>query len=262
VPALVGAGYTVHALDLLGLGFSDKPADVTYSIDLWASQVVDYIEGLSEDVVLVGNSFGSLISLEATAKAVEKVKGIVMLNCGVGMNNKNVAKSLKFNDFQKFLIGLVLGAVDALLKSPLLDWIFSNFATAETVGAVLKDLYLHDPSAVDDEIVEAFVAPGKTAGSVGVLRQIYTGAPGRTPMEVFENPCFDTLPMKVIWGEKDNLTPIDGDVGSFLSDLSQRRADVDFETISAGHIPHDDNPRVVNDSMVGWLRAEPWLAKV
>ncbi|CAK0806647.1 unnamed protein product, partial [Prorocentrum cordatum] len=124
----------------------------------------------------------------------------------------------------------------------------------------LEDLYLHDPSAVDGELVEAFVAPGRTPGSVEVLRQIYTGPPGRTPMEVFEKPCFDTLPLKVIWGEKDNLTPIDGDVGSFLLDLSRKRADVDFEVISAGHIPHDDNPDAVNSSMLGWLRAEPWLA--
>jgi len=91
IPALSTEGYTVHAFDLLGLGLSEKP-QIEYSIELWAEQVTDFVKTLgTENVVLVGNSFGSLISLVSATKL--RPKGIVMLNCAVGMNNKNMRLS-------------------------------------------------------------------------------------------------------------------------------------------------------------------------
>ena len=74
IEALVKEGYEVHAMDLLGQGKSAKPgrADgIEYSISLWADLVNSYIRenvvanGDDRDVVLAGNSLGSLIALSA-----------------------------------------------------------------------------------------------------------------------------------------------------------------------------------------------------
>lgn len=257
IPALSAEGYTVHAFDLLGLGLSEKPS-TEYSIELWAEQVTDFVSKLEKDVVLVGNSFGSLISLVSATQ--RRPKGIVMLNCAVGMNNKNMVKSPKMNDLQRLVATLILGLVDLIFRSPILDMAFESFATKEQVAAVLKNLYPTNPSAVDDELAEGFVRPAGTPGALEVLRQIYTGDPGPTPMELFAKGFPSDLPLKVIWGDQDNLTPIKGDVGSFFTELAKERKTIDFEIISGGHLPHDENPQAVNKAVLSWLSREPWTS--
>lgn len=112
---LQNEGYSVHALDLLGQGRSSKPfvsdeADrkspddtdtnmgkntntkVEYSINLWAKLVDDYARhNQLEDVVLMGNSLGSLVALSAATGdhssdgdgvfLQSRVKGICLFNC-------------------------------------------------------------------------------------------------------------------------------------------------------------------------------------
>jgi len=96
LPALAET-HTVYGLDLLGLGASDQPTDVTYSIDLWREQCVHFIEHEMGDEapVVIGHSFGSLVALEVAreqAACGSPVRAVGMMNCGVGMNNKNALK--------------------------------------------------------------------------------------------------------------------------------------------------------------------------
>jgi len=68
IKALTGQGYLVHAIDLLGKGRSAAPTDdVECSVALWADLVDRYArENLpGKDIVLIGNSVGSLVSLTA-----------------------------------------------------------------------------------------------------------------------------------------------------------------------------------------------------
>ena len=64
--ALAAAGHPVYGIDLLGFGGSDKPVEASYSINLWARQVLDFVEevvgkqGHGESAILFGNSIGSL----------------------------------------------------------------------------------------------------------------------------------------------------------------------------------------------------------
>jgi pimeloyl-ACP methyl ester carboxylesterase len=76
----------VYAIDLLGFGGSEK-ALLDYSIELWAEQVVDFCQEFVETpVTLVGNSIGSLVSLEA-AKMMKQIdggpgiQGLALINC-------------------------------------------------------------------------------------------------------------------------------------------------------------------------------------
>ena len=72
-PALVEAGYKVYSIDLLGFGASEKATDAPYSVDLFASQIQDFIlsrnneEEKEQKWILMGNSLGSLCSLQVAA---------------------------------------------------------------------------------------------------------------------------------------------------------------------------------------------------
>ena len=68
-PALAQAGYRCHRLDLLGLGLSAK-APGPYSIGRWREQAAAFLEANAggKPAILVGNSIGSLVSLDVAAK--------------------------------------------------------------------------------------------------------------------------------------------------------------------------------------------------
>lgn len=69
IKSLVGEGFRVYAMDLLGFGGSEKPANaqsVGFSVELFSQQMVDFIdsrikendEGNQKSWVLAGNSIG------------------------------------------------------------------------------------------------------------------------------------------------------------------------------------------------------------
>ena len=63
LPALAET-HTVYGLDLLGLGASDQPTDVTYSIDLWVEQCAAFLREVvgcgkgGKRAIVAGNSIG------------------------------------------------------------------------------------------------------------------------------------------------------------------------------------------------------------
>src|SRR3954469_21514577 len=63
IPALAEP-WRVVAPDMVGFGFSDRPDDVTYSLDTWADQTVGVMDAMGiQKAHLVGNSFGGALAL-------------------------------------------------------------------------------------------------------------------------------------------------------------------------------------------------------
>jgi pimeloyl-ACP methyl ester carboxylesterase len=78
--ALAARGNRVVLLDLLGHGRSDKPRHAgEHRMDLYAEQVLCLLDELGADqVVLGGVSLGTNVSLLATVKAPERVRGLIL----------------------------------------------------------------------------------------------------------------------------------------------------------------------------------------
>src|SRR6516162_5358039 len=78
--ALAAKGNRVVLLDLLGHGRSEKPRQASaHRMDLYAEQVLCLLDELGVDqVVLGGVSLGTNVSLLATVRAPEKVRGLVL----------------------------------------------------------------------------------------------------------------------------------------------------------------------------------------
>jgi len=292
VSALSEAGYEVHALDLLGQGRSDKPGrddGIEYSINLWAEIVDEYardviVGGESGDrtVVLGGNSLGSVVALAAATgdytvkddsndddynRVVDsssflsregRVAGILMFNCGVGMNSRNIAREPQWSPAQRFLISVTLDIFDALLfkNLALLGYILDKVVTRELLRDTLQALYKHRPERVDEDLVESFYSPAKGNGAVEALSQIYTNNPGKMPMELhsIHPEKLNDLPIHLVWGDDDSITPLEGNVGQFYKSLAEREGtSVTFDVVSSGHVPFDDNPEESNASMLRWM---------
>ncbi|KAL7470030.1 hypothetical protein ACHAXS_010278 [Conticribra weissflogii] len=273
----------------MGVNTNEK---VEYSINLWANLVDDYARehGIGSDdrgVVLMGNSLGSLVALAAATgdfvgtipieaekscylagtrvsdSSSSLVRGLCLFNCAVGLNSRNLLKNPMYNSFQRAVLNWLFDLLDFLVfdNKLLLTYALNDVVTKDVLRDALTSLYTHDPERVDDELVDSFYYPAKLGGSgaVEAIRQIYTNDAGLTPMEMHQkhSEVLDAMPLHLIWGEDDVVTPITGDVGRFYCDRVANnrggRGMTTIDVVSGGHILFDDNPIEVNAAMLKWL---------
>lgn len=284
IKTLLYHGFQVHALDLLGQGRSAKPTDgsVHYSISLWANMVDDYAAQYNlgdSGVVLMGNSLGSLVALSAATGDFKddrtyisgndeggdsRVKGICLFNCAVGLNSRNILKNPSLSPLQRTIFGWLFDVINALVFSneALVRYALNSIVTKELLRNALKGLYCNLPDRVDNELVDSFYYPAvdDVEGAVEAIRQIYTNDPGMSPMEIHatHHEILDNIPLHLIWGSKDVVTPITGDVGTFYCDrVANNRSGKGLTTmdiIESGHIPFDDNPVDTHEKLLNWLK--------
>jgi len=70
----------VIAPDMVGFGYSDRPAGIQYNMDTWVQQAIDLLDALGlERVDLVGNSFGGALSLALAIRAPQRVRRLVLM---------------------------------------------------------------------------------------------------------------------------------------------------------------------------------------
>ena len=70
----------VIAPDMVGFGYSDRPAGIHYNMDTWVQQALDLLDALGvEQVDLVGNSFGGALALALTIRAPKRVRRLVLM---------------------------------------------------------------------------------------------------------------------------------------------------------------------------------------
>jgi 2-hydroxymuconate-semialdehyde hydrolase len=70
----------VIAPDMVGFGFTERPAGFQYTMDNWVKQAIDLIDALNlPQVDLVGNSFGGALSLALTIRYPKRVRRLVLM---------------------------------------------------------------------------------------------------------------------------------------------------------------------------------------
>lgn len=247
----------VYAIDLLGFGDSDKPIGYQYTMEKWAELILDFLDQIvQEPTVLVGNSVGSLACViaasESNSSPKSLVKGLVLLNCAGGMNNKAIV-----DDWRIKLLFPLLWLIDFLLNQRwIASFIFERVKRKESLKNVLSSVYANKES-VDDELVEIIKNPADGEGALDAFVAIVTGPPGPNPVQLMPKI---TMPVLILWGDEDPFTPLDGPVGKYFSSLptSQGSDNVSlFVLQGVGHCPHDDRPELVHEKLLPWLALLP-----
>ncbi|HEY9770519.1 MAG TPA: alpha/beta fold hydrolase [Coleofasciculaceae cyanobacterium] len=241
IPVLAEAGYKVFALDLLGFGGSDKAA-LDYSLELWQSQIKDFwSEHINEPTIFIGNSIGALLALMLLTNHPEIAAGGVLINCAGGLNHRP-------GDLNPIL-SAVMGTFNKLISHPVAgNFIFNNIRRKSQIRRTLYQVYC-DRNAVTDELVEMLYQPSCDLGAQKVFASVLSAPAGQSPNELLTNL---SLPLLVIWGEKDPWTPVAG--AKIYQDLANNNPEVQFQIIpNAGHCPHDENPQAVNAIIINWL---------
>lgn len=79
MPALAER-FTVYAPDMVGFGFTERPAGITYDLPTWRAHLLGFLDAVGlERASLVGNSFGGGLVLSTAAVAPERVDKLVLM---------------------------------------------------------------------------------------------------------------------------------------------------------------------------------------
>lgn len=79
IPALA-KDRRVIAPDMVGFGYTDRPAGIRYGMDTWVQQALDLLDALGlEQVDLVGNSFGGALAMALAIRAPQRVRRLVLM---------------------------------------------------------------------------------------------------------------------------------------------------------------------------------------
>ena len=70
----------VLAPDMVGFGYTERPADVTYDLNTWVDHAVGFLDAMLLDQVdLVGNSFGGGLSLALAIRHPDRIRRLVLM---------------------------------------------------------------------------------------------------------------------------------------------------------------------------------------
>jgi 2-hydroxy-6-oxo-octa-2,4-dienoate hydrolase len=79
LPALA-EDFTVYAPDVVGFGFTDRPSDIVYSMDMWVEHLIGFLDALGlPKAHFVGNSFGGGLALRTAALHPDRVGHLVLM---------------------------------------------------------------------------------------------------------------------------------------------------------------------------------------
>jgi len=235
-----------YSLDLVGFGESSKPKSqllyekqnvhsFNYCFDNWSKQIIDFChEIVKKPVILIGNSIGGVIALNASKELGKGCSSVVLINCAQRtMDDKRIKE-------QSVLMRFLRPVIKTLVRQRFLSsTIFKNAANPNFIEKILKIAY---PSGnnINSELIKMLFEPTQSKGASEAFRGFINLFDDHLAPELLKDL---NIPVFLIWGEKDPWEPL-----NYAKEWLEK-----FECIKsleiihdAGHCPHDEMPTKVN----------------
>jgi pimeloyl-ACP methyl ester carboxylesterase len=191
---LVRQRYTVYALDLPGMGYSEIVPGASYEEPAMRAAVERLIVELDlRDVTLLGESMGAVLALTAAADLPGRVRRVVAVNPYDYAGG--IARS-------GLLARLIVTGVIAPGTGPLL----ARLEPKPVMRAILTG-GLGNPAALEEDYLDELLKVGRRPGYPAVARAVYRNLPGLAAARAKYPEV--TAPVHLIYGEKDWSRPSD-----------------------------------------------------
>ncbi|PTT79624.1 alpha/beta hydrolase [Pelomonas sp. HMWF004] len=230
---LVQDRYTVYALDLPGMGYSEIVPGASYDEPAMREAVKRLITQLDlHDVTLLGESMGATLALTTAADLRERVRRVVAINAYDYAGG--IARS---SLLARFVVAGVL--------APVIGPTFAGIEPKPIMRAVLRG-GLGDKAALHDDYLDELLKVGRGPGYPGVARAVY----GNLPSLIAARSRYPEVsaPVHLIYGETDWSRPSDRQANRQLL----RAADF-TQVAGAGHFIALERPdvpaKLLNDAM-------------
>lgn len=247
--ALAEGGWRVVAVDLPPFGLTQtRGADsaVDYTRAAQATRLLMLIEQLGAPVTLVGHSFGAGPALEAALRGGTRLRQLVLVDpaLGLGPNGEPPACDT--------------AAGGGLLNHrPMRTAIVSATATWPGLTAMLLRQFVHRKEAVTEQLLPAYQLPFQRAAfsarlgdwaasfALASCEAALSHDPGRLTQWAAGG-----LPLDLIWGESDTITPLAQ--GRALQRWMPSTRLTSLPDV--GHIPHIENPPAFAAALLDVMR--------
>lgn len=191
--AVLGREFRVHAIDMLGHGFTDKP-QIEYSIRALADHVLGFLDEIDASRAhLVGQSLGGWVAAILAIHHPDRVASLISVT-GAGLQVDADGPVLTEQVGQK-----VAAATTKALDTP----------TREKVRTRLEWL-VHDPAVVTDELVETryriYTRPD-FAAIAGDMVAVFTSRARPEEMLTAERLATINCPTLVLWTRQNPTMP-------------------------------------------------------
>jgi 2-hydroxy-6-oxonona-2,4-dienedioate hydrolase len=224
----LGRHFRVAAVDLLGHGFSDRPAEPP-SLDDFAAHVVGVIDALGEDRAHVsGESLGAMIAAWAGIAHPDRVDRVVM-NTGI-LARPDVAGQAQLDDLEQRTHALARDGVTFGKVRHRMNWLVS------------------DPSRMTDEMVACRLAiyeqPGMLETAARIMSRVVGMLRGDQDRQYMDPGVLTRLerPTLVLWTE-DNPGQTTELARRFSADIP----DHEFQVLTdCAHWPQFERPDAFN----------------
>ena len=220
--------FKVYALDLLGFGFSDKPATVPYSADLYIELVSDFIREVAFGPSnVIASSLGASYAVCVAEEHPDLIRSLI-LNAPAGYDSFSSRP------------GMAGAAFYGLLQSPVLGTSFHNVMASErSIRDYGKRTLFYDHRRVTDKLVAHLYATSHQEGAQHAIAAFLAGY-----LNVDMRPAFSRLNQRVVvvWGKQDTTNPI-----SKAKSLLQLNPRAELEVFDfCRMMPEQEHPELFN----------------
>ena len=223
---------TVHAVDMLGVGFSDRPLGLDCCLRTSAERLLRFLDAAAIDSCdLLGTSHGGAVSMMAASIAPERIRRLILV--------------APVNPWSLMGSGMA-----AFLSNPLVAPIFLTVAPFLKFahGYMLRRIY-GDVKRIRPGTLEGYSAPFRMPGAfrygLSVLRT--------WPQDLRELesvlPRITHIPTLIMWGGLDNA--VDPSSAEKLRQQFQNSRLVMLEGV--GHLPYEEVPDEFNRTVKKFL---------
>lgn len=222
--------YRVVAVDLLGCGYSARPAKGDYRLSAQAGIVRGLMDKLGIDrATVVGHSMGGPVAMRLALMSPERVSRLVLVSSATDEDLRRAGRSAR------------LARPFMLTFGPLL-WNSRRFRRWERRTAV------HDPAHITDEVLEGHMRFARMKGNMRGQAATLAGWLDDEPFAADDI----TQPTLLIWGEHDRWLPLEGG-GELAARIPGARLAV---VRSSGHMVLEEQPASSNRELLEFLRAD------
>ena len=232
---------TVYALDLLGAGFSDRPAGIDHSVHGTALRVLQFIQNLGiSEFDLLGTSRGGIVATDVAAECVDgagsrpRLRKLVLV-CPVN----------PYSEHGKWLAPFFGSRVGAAL--------FRGVLATSRRGSLYS--YVHarlfaDRSKIPPGSLEGYRAPLVKPGLFEHALSIVSTWRADLRKQEALLPKLAQVPTLLMWGDKDPAVYI-----SSLEPLARHFANVQTVVFpGVGHLPYEECPEEFNGALIQFLK--------
>jgi pimeloyl-ACP methyl ester carboxylesterase len=187
--------FRVYALDLLGFGYSDKPAGAPYSAELYVELLSDFLaDVVGRPAGVVAHTLSAAFAVRAADERPERVGPLVLVS-PTGADHLSTRP------------GMTGAAFYGLLHSPVLGTSFYNAMTSERgVRDYARNQLFHEKRFVTPRLLAHYYAVSHLPGAQYAATAFLSGYLNTDIREPFERL---RQPVTLAWGKQDAANPIE-----------------------------------------------------